>query len=73
VIKLSVFSEPKQQVAIWDEEQQQPDKKIWFFTNKPCWLEKFLKEPLQCTMRGSTRRYMSLEGNSKIYEKAHGK
>jgi hypothetical protein len=23
-------------------------------------------------MRGSTRRYVALEGNSKIYEKAHG-
>jgi hypothetical protein len=32
-----------------------------------------LNELLQWTTRGSTRRYVALEGNSKIYEKAHGK
>jgi hypothetical protein len=39
--------------------------------NKFCWIEKFLKEPLQWTTRGSTRRYVALEENSKINEKAH--
>jgi hypothetical protein len=34
--------------------------------------KKFLKEPLQWTTRESTRRYVALEGNSKINEKAHG-
>jgi hypothetical protein len=39
--------------------------------NKFCWIEKFLKEPLQWTTRGSTRWYAALEGNSKINENAH--
>jgi hypothetical protein len=42
-------------------------------TNKLYWLEKFLKEQLQWTMRGSTRLNVALEGNFKIYEKTHGK
>jgi hypothetical protein len=31
--------------------------------------KKFLKEPLQWTTRGSTRKYAALEGNSRFYEK----
>jgi hypothetical protein len=38
--------------------------------NKFCWIEKFLKGPLQWTVRGYTRRYVALEGNSKINVKA---
>jgi hypothetical protein len=38
-------------------------------TNNFCWLEKCLKEPLQWTMRGSTRSNVTIEGNFKICEK----
>jgi hypothetical protein len=34
--------------------------------------KKFLKEPLQWTTSASIRRYITLEGNFKINEKAHG-
>jgi hypothetical protein len=35
--------------------------------------KKVLKEPLQWTMRESTRIYVALEGNSKIWENVHSK
>jgi hypothetical protein len=36
------------------------------------WIENFLKKSLQWTTRGSIRRYVALEGNFKINEKAYG-